>query len=367
MKWITLTAPLVLSLGLVAPSPALGAGGPVPPVQGNAIGISGSPYQYVALAAGRDTIIKQLQAGAGSVGSKLRVAGQYGVPAVDYSGSTTGLSADGRTLVLAEIPTNSPPRTTRLLMLEATPRLALRARLSLPGWWTVDAISPNGRWLYLIHYTSSNSLSYEVRAYDLVARQVDPRRVVDPREPDEAMTGIAITRVMSPGDRWAYTLYTRPSGVPFVHALDTAGRRAVCIDLPSLSDADIGNAHLGLTPGGRMLQIDIAGVTRASVNTRTFAVRTVSPARTVNTASTAGTVRTGAGHATAAPTRPVHREASDAGGTGGVPWELIAALIAVLGLLTAIVALPARRRRRDHRAPSPPSPAPEERARVGGP
>ena len=338
MKWITLTAPLVLSIGMAAPSAALAAGGPVPPAQGNAIGVAGSPYQYAAVAVGRDTIVKQVQAGAGSAGSKLRVAGQYGVPAVDYSGSTTGLSADGRTLVLAEIPGNVPPRQTRLLMLSAMPRLALRARLSLPGWWTVDAISPNGRWLYLIHYTSSDALSYEVRAYDLVARQLDPRPVVDRREPDEAMTGIAITRVMSAGDRWAYTLYTRPSGVPFVHALDTVGRRAVCIDLPSLANADIGNVRLGLTLGGGVLQIDIDGVTRASVNTRTFAV------------STARTVRTDARQAPPASTRPVHREAPATQGAGGVPWELIAALIAVLGALTAIAALPARRRRRDYRA-----------------
>jgi hypothetical protein len=344
MKWTRVTAPLVLLLGLAAPSAALAAGGPVPPVQGRAIGVAGSTYQYAAFAAGSNTIVKQLQASAGTVGSELRLAGQYGIPAIDYSGSTTGLSADGRTLMLAEIPGNIPPRTTRLLTLDATPRLALRATLSLPGWWTVDAISPNGRWLYLIHYASSNILSYQVRAYDLLARRLDPRPVVDPREPDEAMTGIAITRVMSAGARWAYTLYTRPSGVPFIHALDTVGRRAVCIDLPSLTNADIGNAYLGLTQGGRMLRIDIDGVTRAAVATRTFAVTTV------------------ARRATPASPRPLHRDATAAHGTGRVPWALIAALIALLAALTAILALPARRRRRVHRSPPPAAPGPDRPA-----
>ncbi|MBV9001355.1 MAG: hypothetical protein JO304_20020 [Solirubrobacterales bacterium] len=349
MKWTTLTTPLVLLLGLVAPSAVLADGGPVGPVHGSAIGVAGSPYQYAAFAAGRGTIVKQLQAGAAAIASELRVAGQYGIPAVDYSGSTTGLSADGRTLVLVEIPGNVPPRRTRLLMLDAMPRLGLRARLSLPGWWTVDAISPNGRWLYLIHYTSSNVLSYEVRAYDLLARQLDPRPVVDPRERDEAMTGFALTRVMSAGGRWAYTLYARPTGVPFVHALDTVGRRAVCVDLPSLNSSDIGNPDLRLTPGGRTLQIDIGGVTQAAVDTRTFAVSTAAP------------------QAVPISTRSVRREAPTAHATGGVPWELIAGLIAVLGALTAILALAARRRRRDHPAPSPASSAPDAPARVGEP
>ena len=340
MKWTRVTTPLVLLLGLWAPSAALAAGGPVPPVQGRAIGVAGSAYRYAAFAASNNTIVTQLRAGAGTTGSELRLAGQYGIPAVDYSGSLTGLSADGRTLMLAEIPGNSPPRTTRLLMVDAAPRLALRARLSLPGWWTVDAISPNGRWLYLIHYASSNILSYQVRAYDLLARRLDPRPVVDPREPDEAMTGIAITRVLSAGDRWAYTLYARPSGLPFIHAVDTVGRRAVCIDLPSLANADIGSASLGLTSGGRMLQIDIDGVTRASIATRTFAT-------------------TVARRATPASPRPGRREATAAHSTGGVPWELIAALIALLGALTAILALPARRRRRVHLSPLPAAPGPD--------
>src|SRR5204862_5549951 len=115
---------------LTRPSAAFAAGGPVPPVQGSAIGVAGTPYQYAAFAAGRNTIVKQQQAGAGAAVSELRVAGQYGIPAVDYSGSTTGLSADGHTLMLTEIPGNGPPRRTRMLMLDATPRLALRAKLS---------------------------------------------------------------------------------------------------------------------------------------------------------------------------------------------------------------------------------------------
>ena len=57
------------------------------------------------------------------------------------------------------------------------------------------------------------------------------------------MEGLPLTRAISPDGRWAYTLYdgaqTHRNGVehePFIHALDTVGQRAVCIDLPQLAD-----------------------------------------------------------------------------------------------------------------------------------
>ena len=46
------------------------------------------------------------------------------------------------------------------------------------------------------------------------------------------MGGIPVARASSPDGRWAYTLYARRGGRPFVHALDTAKREAFCIDLP---------------------------------------------------------------------------------------------------------------------------------------
>lgn len=316
MKLISLTAALLLWTGLIVPEGASAAGGPIPPAQGSYIGVPGSPYRYVAVGAGRDTIVEVQHAGAGAPVSALRLSGRYGIPGVDYSGATTGLSADGRTLVLAELPQSTPPRTTRLVVLD-TRRVAVRIRLALPGWSTVDAISPNGRWLYLIHYPSSDISRYEVRAYDLVARRLLPKRVVDPRERGEAMTGFPVGRVMSGDGRWAYTLYLRPSGVPFIHALDTAGLRAVCVDLPSLGNADMTTVHLGLPPGGGTLGVDVDGVTRAVINTHTFAVSA------------------GVHHAAAAPVRPVSPGRRGARGHVDVPWALILLLVAVLGLLGA--------------------------------
>jgi hypothetical protein len=255
------------------------------------------------------------------------------VPGVDYTGAMTGLSADGRTLILAPIPTG-PPDTTRLLVL-GTARLTIRTRLTLPGWSTVDAISPDGRWLYLIHYRSADVTRYEVLAYDLRAHRLLPQPVVDPRERDEAMTGIPINRVMSAGGRWAYTLYLRPSGVPFIHALDTTHHRAVCIDLRPLTNVDISNAYLVLRPGGATLQVDMDGATRAAVDTQTFRVSA------------------GGGHSAAAPARASTRRNRAAPSPSRVPWELILLSIAALGVVAAGGARAAKSRRHPDYARGP--------------
>ena len=49
------------------------------------------------------------------------------------------------------------------------------------------------------------------------------------------MTGKPVTRAMSPNGQWAYTLYQGSDEGPFVHALDTSGRSAKCIDLDGLN------------------------------------------------------------------------------------------------------------------------------------
>jgi hypothetical protein len=317
MQWTSRGAVLALLIVMTAAPAALADGGPVPALQGTAIGVPGSPARYGAFAAGHDTTLKRLGAHDVPTGAHLRIIGRYGIPGVDYNGATTGLSADGRTLVLTAIPRNGPARTSRLIVVN-TPRLTIRTRITLPGWFTVDAISPDGRWLYLIHYLNQTGLRYEVRAYDLLARRMLPEPIVDPNDWDEAMTGFAITRVMGPGSRWAYTLYLRQSGVPFVHALDTVGHRAVCVDLPRLRNIDVSNGHLVLSPGGALLGVKVAGVSRALISTRTFAV--VTPA-VIRPASSP------------ARTRPATHKSALRRSDDGTPWELFAALLAALGVL----------------------------------
>lgn len=314
---------------LTMPGLALGAGGPVPPAQGegNGISVAGSPYQYVALAAGRSTVVQQLKR-TGPVRSSIRLLGHYGIPGVDYNGATTGLSAGGGTLVLADLPGNGTPRTTRLIVLGA-PDLSVRERIVLHGWFTVDAISPTGHFLYLIHYPSSDISKYEVRAYDLAHHRLLAAPIVDPHDRGEAMTGFAVTRATSRDGRWDYTLYIRANDVPFIHALDTVALRAVCIDLPSVKQADLGNAALNLGPGGSVLSIEAQGRTLATVDTATYAVTPV------------------AERVSAAPIRRAAARGDQSTGDGGsdsTPWAVLALLL-LAGSAFAVAALRGRRAR----------------------
>ena len=60
---------------------------------------------------------------------------------------------------------------------------------------------------------------------------------------------------MSADGRWAYTLYSSAQR-PFVHALDTVGNTARCIDLDALTKRnDLFQMKLRLARGGEQLQI----------------------------------------------------------------------------------------------------------------
>ena len=312
--------PLLLSclvLG-VAAAGAQAAGGPVAPVQGGA-GVSppGSSLNWVAIRAGHDTVVQRVRSDSGFVERSRPIAGAWGVPGAAYDGSNTGVSFDEHTLVLAAMRTPSSP--TRLLLVDGR-SLRPRARLTLPGYATVDAISPDGRWLYLIRYRSIRDNDYEVRAYDLAHRRLLRAPIVDPREPDEKMQGLPMTRTTSADGRWAYTLYARPGDAPFIHALDTVGRTAACIDLDGLDSESIGEDRLVLA-GGTLRVAGPAGP-EALVDTRTFAVR-----------------RPAARVAAAPAPAPAQRASSDGG--GGASWRLaLLALVPIAGL-----AVVARRRR----------------------
>ena len=56
---------------------------------------------------------------------------------------------------------------------------------------------------------------------------------------------------MTPDGRWEYTLYDGAGSHPFVHALDTVGRKALCLDLDVLDgDSNVGNLRLQCEAGG---------------------------------------------------------------------------------------------------------------------
>ena len=321
-----------LLCGLLIPaSPAAGAGPPLPSsVSGKAGAVApGGKERLITRRAGDDTLVTAVGRPGGEVLRSRRISGHWRVAPVAFDGSTTGLSADGRVLVLARPVRNIPPASTGCAVLDAR-ELAVRRELSLPGFFTMDAVSPGGRWLYLIQYDSTdNFLDYRVRALDTRTGRLAARDVVDPREPDEQMGGMPFTRTTSRDGRWAYTLYGGGTET-FIHALDTVGRTAACIDLEMLpAQTDLTGYQLRLSPGGGLIRVrDSAGGLVATMNARTFAVN--EPGEPAGARSE--TV------AAAAPQR-----SASAPEDGGFPWILLLPA-AALGGLCAVAVTIARRR-----------------------
>ncbi len=255
-----------------------GGRGPGISLAGTGVAGHGGQLRYVALPTGSGTVLEAIRVRDGAVLRWTTVPGTFGIPLVAFDGSGGGLSRDLKTLVLAtpSVPPGVVGQGTRFAVVD-TRTLKTRAVVDLPSGYSYDALSPDASTLYLIQYTSARNVNrYRVRAYDLVAKRLLAGAIVDRREPGP-MTGSPMTRTTSFDGRWVYTLYSRPSGRPFVHALDTVGRRAVCIDLPW---RDRGNAIWGvrLTLGRSGLALSRHGIgTLALVDLRTYAVRVVRP------------------------------------------------------------------------------------------
>jgi hypothetical protein len=219
-------------------------------------GVAVGPARYVTLPAGDRTLLARVATRGGRVLAFRFLPGTFTVPAVAYDGSASGLSASGRRLVLIE-PRASFPRARTTLAVIDTRHLRIERIIRLRGDFSFDAVSPDGRWAYLVNYTSAGDPTrYDVRALNVVTGRLDPRLVVDPHESGEKMRGNPITRTASRDGRWAYTLYDGAGGTPFVHALDTSSRTARCIDLDLLTGRqDLWRMRLSLSADGSRLAV----------------------------------------------------------------------------------------------------------------
>ncbi len=107
--------------------------------------------------------------------------------------------------------------------------------IRIRGDLTVDALSPNGRWLYLVEHMGSSDDTpsrYRVRAYDLRTHRLLSRVIADKRQRGWLMQGFPLHRTETADGGRVYTLYQAGGNYPFVHALDTVNRTAFCIGLP---------------------------------------------------------------------------------------------------------------------------------------
>src|SRR3954454_18626428 len=240
---------------------------------GALVGPPGSGSVFVAQPTDDGTALARIDTQNNAAVRSRKVDLGFTIPTVAIDKTTSGLSADGKTLVLARPLSGLGQATTQFEVLNAE-SLRFREPISLRGTYSFDAISPDGNLIYLIQYTSAaNPSHYLVRAYDVRAGRLLHAPVIDPSEAGQPMTGRPVTRVMSPSGQWAYTLYQGSKEGPFVHALDTSGHRAVCVDLDELDlPQNLSGSHLAVSSTGDDLTITRHGKELGTVDTQTFAV-----------------------------------------------------------------------------------------------
>jgi hypothetical protein len=266
---------VVLACAFAATGAAGDGGGPASiKLGGQGVLAPDGKLRYVAhLMKGGQTKVSVVRVRDGKIVRSRLVSGHVGVPVVGLDGTTDGVSADGRMLVLASLPSLSRTGTanTRFAVLDTA---SLRPRtIDLPGRWSYDALSPDGATLFLVEYLSATAQPpYRVRAYDLESRRLLRKIIVDRVSKGAVMYGEAVTRATSEDGRWAYTLYARARSTPFVHALDTMRRQARCVFL--LRRMAMGKQHaLRLRLDGDELAVRGGEATVAVIDTKTFAVR----------------------------------------------------------------------------------------------
>jgi hypothetical protein len=197
------------------------------------------------------------------------VSGSYGIPTMITTNTTLGLFRDGSRFVLQS--TGIEKHTSFVVVRVNDFKVA--QTISLDGSYAFDALSPNGRMLYLIEHRSSDFQHYVVRAYDLDAQQLLPGRIADKTQASWVMQGYPAARVTTSTGRWVYTLYSNPGGFPFVHALDTVKGVAHCVGIAWAGDQNqLLRYHLAIA-GNRLLVRRPDGTLYRAIDRTTWAVR----------------------------------------------------------------------------------------------
>jgi hypothetical protein len=261
MRRLSLCLAAAVAALVFVPS-AFGDGGPFLVTQGGqGVATRDGAFHYVAVPDGaHSTLLEKLEVANGQVNYWIPLKGSWGVPTLGTNSLLgQGLPWSGRTLVLTEPPGYWSP--SRFLLVDLKRLRAVRT-ITLHGFFSFDALSPDGSRMYLIQYThgrTGNLTHYTVRAYDLRTSRLLPGKIAardeDGNEP--TMAGYPVTRTTSTGGRWVFTLYQKPSGMPFIHALDTVAGVAHCIDLPwSKSNNGVYNLVLSLRNHDRTLAVN---------------------------------------------------------------------------------------------------------------
>jgi hypothetical protein len=265
----------VLALSSLVFTGAAYSGGASPGLLHGTTGITtpNQPYRFVTLPGPTTTVLAAINKASGGVTRWRTLSGDWGIPLVTFDGAAEGLTRDGKTLVISDWiqPNNSPLRPSSTFRVYDSQKLTKRSQFTLKGDFSFDALSPDGRTLFLIeHVSEQDALKYLVRAYDLRAGRLLPQVIADREQKGWVMRGLPAKRLATPDGRWVYTLYHQDGGTPFVHALDAVTKTAHCIGIPWTGKQDpLWRAVLGLQ-GGKLTIA--AGGRHFAIDRKTFAL-----------------------------------------------------------------------------------------------
>jgi hypothetical protein len=255
---------------------ATAAAGPSPGVMNGVPGIAvaGGAHVVTTAQAGGTTLVKLVRDRDGKVLRSQELPGKLGIPLITFSSVAEGTFANGRRLMLASSIYDDRVSTTFVTV--DTRTLASVGTVKLTGSFAFDALSPDGRRLYVTQFPNglNGPIRYVVRSLSLATGRLDPGTIVDKTEPNERMNGIPMARAWSSNRSWAYTLYHGLDSHAFVHALDVKNRRARCLDLPWHGNAQNGleTIRMSIDSAGILtLRQPLVGVL-ARIDTRTFEV-----------------------------------------------------------------------------------------------
>ena len=161
-------------------------------------------------------------------------------------------------------------------------------KVTLRRGFTIDAISPEGRWLYLIQHKQGQQ--YAVRRLNLRTGVLQAGALVEKGE-QEQMAGTPAGAIQSWDGNWQFTLYVNAAHKSaFVHALSLNQSFTVCIDLPGQgTPAQLRTYSLALSNDGHLFAANPALGVIADISLDTFrpVVKRFPAASAARTASSA--------------------------------------------------------------------------------
>ncbi|HUQ17597.1 MAG TPA: hypothetical protein VM070_07400 [Candidatus Saccharimonadales bacterium] len=176
------------------------------------------------------TTLRELDPATGAELRRLEIEGRWAMPS-SYGAAPSGFSTDGSWLVLAAPQTKIGGATTSAFAVIDTVRASVARTVVAPGDHTFDAISADGRSLYVVEHLGAPA-QYRVRVAGGGGVALSTAPIVDIKVAAPQMNGIYHSSIMR-GGTWNYGLYFSPTKGAFIHALNTTQLYAQCIlDVP---------------------------------------------------------------------------------------------------------------------------------------